>query len=93
MHDSGPGCGKPLALRKGSHGNSFEPSRSDSSLGEAAAAVAGDGTLRGLVSGLVSSVGSMLLKDPESHSPDGAVMVDRYESHGGLDNRGEQYQY
>ncbi|KAE8338216.1 heterokaryon incompatibility protein Het-C-domain-containing protein [Aspergillus arachidicola] len=63
------------------------------SLEEAAAEAAGDGTLRGLVSGLVSSVGSMLLKDPESHSPDGTVMVDRYDTHGRLNNRGEQHQY
>ncbi|KAE8417022.1 heterokaryon incompatibility protein Het-C-domain-containing protein [Aspergillus pseudocaelatus] len=80
VHDTGHGCGKPLALRKGGHVNPFEPSGSNISLGEAAAAAAGDGTLRGLVSGL-------------SHSPVDAVMVDRYESHGGLDNRGEQYQY
>ncbi|KAE8133933.1 heterokaryon incompatibility protein Het-C-domain-containing protein [Aspergillus pseudotamarii] len=52
VHDTGHGCGKPLALRKGGHGNPCEPSGSDSSLGEAVAAAAGDGTLRGLVSGL-----------------------------------------
>ncbi|KAE8363642.1 heterokaryon incompatibility protein Het-C-domain-containing protein [Aspergillus caelatus] len=52
VHDTGHGCGKPLALRKGGHGNPFEPSGSNISLGEAAAAAAGDGTLRGLVSGL-----------------------------------------
>ncbi|KAK6810501.1 hypothetical protein RU639_013693 [Aspergillus parasiticus] len=76
------------------HGNSLESNRTDpSSLEEAAAEAAGDGTLRGLVSGLVSSVGSMLLKDPESHSPDGTVMVDRYDTHGRLNNRGEQHQY
>ncbi|KAB8266651.1 heterokaryon incompatibility protein Het-C-domain-containing protein [Aspergillus minisclerotigenes] len=94
VHDTGHGCGKPLVLRKGGHGNSLESNGTDpSSLEEAAGEAAGDGTLRGLVSGLVSSVGSMLLKDPESHSPDGTVMVDRYETHGKLDNRGEQHQY
>ncbi|KAB8214448.1 heterokaryon incompatibility protein Het-C-domain-containing protein [Aspergillus novoparasiticus] len=94
VHDTGHGCGKPLALRKGDHGNTPESNRTDpSSLEEAAAEAAGDGTLRGLVSGLVSSVGSLLLKEPESHSPDGTVVVDRYDTHGRLDNRGEQHQY
>ncbi|EIT77358.1 heterokaryon incompatibility protein Het-C-domain-containing protein [Aspergillus flavus] len=75
VHDTGHGCGKPLVLRKGGHGNSLESNGTGpSSLEEAAGEAAGDGTLRGLVSGLVSSVGSMLLKDPESHSPDGTVM-------------------
>ncbi|KAE8321246.1 heterokaryon incompatibility protein Het-C-domain-containing protein [Aspergillus sergii] len=53
VHDTGHGCGKPLVLRKGGHGNSLEYNRTDpSSLEEAAAEAAGDGTLRGLVSGL-----------------------------------------
>ncbi|OGM43205.1 putative cell cycle control protein TINC [Aspergillus bombycis] len=94
VHDTGHGCGKPLALRKGGHVNSIDPNGSDySSLEEVAAEATGDGTLRGLVSGLVSSVGSILLKDPEPLLSDGAVMVDRYESHGKLDDQEEQDQY
>ncbi|GAB1196113.1 hypothetical protein APSETT444_005379 [Aspergillus pseudonomiae] len=94
VHDTGHGCGKPLALRKGGHGNSIDPNRSDSSsLEEAAVEAAGDGVLRGLASSLVSRVGSILLKDPEPLSPDDAVMVDRYKSHGKLDCREEQDQH
>ncbi|GMG15309.1 unnamed protein product [Aspergillus oryzae] len=78
VHDTGHGCGKPLVLRKGGHGNSLESNGTGpSSLEEAAGEAAGDGTLRGLVSGLVSSVGSMLLKDPESHSPDASLEEQR----------------
>ncbi|KNG90255.1 putative cell cycle control protein TINC [Aspergillus nomiae NRRL 13137] len=94
VHDTGHGCGKPLALRKGGHGNSIDPNGSDSSsLEEAAVEAAGDGVLRGLASSLVSRVGSILLKDPEPLSPDDAVMVDRYESHGKLDGREAQDQH
>ncbi|RAQ47021.1 cell cycle control protein TINC [Aspergillus flavus] len=53
VHDTGHGCGKPLVLRKGGHGNSLESNGTGpSSLEEAAGEAAGDGTLRGLVSGL-----------------------------------------
>jgi hypothetical protein len=83
VHDTGHGCGKPLALHKGSHSNS-----GPSDLGEVAASAASGGALGGLVSGLASSIGSMLLKDPESRFLDGCSGKDVYEH----DDKGEMWE-
>ncbi|KAE8387175.1 heterokaryon incompatibility protein Het-C-domain-containing protein [Aspergillus alliaceus] len=79
VYDTGHGCGKPLTLCKGNHNISDEPSGS---------------TLEGLVSGLVGSVGSLLLKDSGARSSIGAAGEDISHRHGTFENPEEQqHQY
>ncbi|KAI9923449.1 hypothetical protein MW887_009310 [Aspergillus wentii] len=79
VHDSGHGCGKPLALHKGSaHSNQSQQSNI-SSFGRVATNAAGGGGLGGLVGGLVSGVNSLINNgnsDSKSERPEVGLCED-----------------
>lgn len=66
VQDCGHGCGKPLALPKGSGSGGRGNSSNDSGLGNVASEALGGGALGGLVGGLVGSLGSMALNESGS---------------------------
>ncbi|KAJ5300549.1 uncharacterized protein N7443_005551 [Penicillium atrosanguineum] len=63
VEDCGHGCGKPIALPKGHNASGVNYQPDDSGLQKIASEALGDGALGGLVGGLISGVGSMVLNN------------------------------